>query len=75
MGSPQDSAHGGPPDLQSPGDLGLADALTVELPYLTGFEGCGLRPPQTLSIQPGMRQSSSHPLPENLAFELREYSE
>ena len=71
----QNPANRGAADLQAAGDLGFADAGTMQLPYFVGVETCGGGPTQPLAVLPGMGQAGAHAFPQNLSFELREYGQ
>jgi hypothetical protein len=71
----QNTAHRCAADLQTAGDLSFADAGTMQIPYLVGVETRGGGPAQFLAVLPRMGQPGAHPFPQNLSFELREYSQ
>ena len=54
------------------GDLGFADASTVQLLYAVGVEGDRERPTQALAILACVGQAGPNPFPENLPFEFGE---
>src|SRR5579864_5125292 len=66
----QNAAHGGTADGQPTGDLGLADASTIQFPDLAGMECCCYRPAQALAILAGLCQASADSFTEYLPFEL-----
>jgi hypothetical protein len=65
----QNPAHGGPADLESPGDLGFGDAGAVELANLTLLKRRRSRAPETLPVEPGFGQSGQDAFAENLSLE------
>src|ERR1700733_11389745 len=66
----QNPANGGATDLQTAGDLGLADASTMQLSHLVRLESRCHRPTQTRAVPSGIGQAGAHAFPQNLSFEL-----
>jgi hypothetical protein len=62
----QEAAYGGSPDAQFSGDRDLAEASTVELPYMYGVECRCYWPAQALAVLACVRKASPNLFPENL---------
>src|SRR5271169_2925265 len=71
--SGQNPSNGGAADLQAAGDLGFADAGTMQLSRLVRLEPGCYGSAQCLTVLSGVGQAGAHPFPQNFSFELREY--
>src|SRR5689334_1879592 len=71
----QDSANRRAAYLQPPGDLGFADTSTPQFPDFPGLSRCRGGSAEFLSVLPCVGQASPRSVPQNLPFELREYSQ
>jgi hypothetical protein len=66
----QDTADGSAAEAETAGDLGFADASTVELPDLAGLFSDGHGPAEMLSLQPGFGDARADAFAKDLVFEL-----
>jgi hypothetical protein len=64
----QNPAHGSAADTEAAGDLGYADAGTVQFPDLTGLLRCCPRASKALSSQPRFGNARANPLAQNLVL-------
>jgi hypothetical protein len=65
----EDSTHRCAADIETPGDLGFADAGTVELSDLAGLFSYSHGPAEMLSLEPRFGNAGSDSLAEDLVLE------
>src|SRR5271168_2245133 len=69
----EDSTHRGAADAELAGDLGFADAATVELPDLAGLFSNSHGPAEMLSLEPRLGNARADTLAEDLVFKLSKH--
>jgi hypothetical protein len=67
------SADGSATDIEAAGDLGLADAGTMELPDLASLFSNRHRPAEMLSLEPRFANAGADTFAEDFVFESREH--